>query len=163
MTRATCVGFPQPPKLSLGVVDLCALDSVPEVHPLCRRRVCTDLGFPGARSASQGYCGLVLAPCACLLCCGVYVHLLHLTVSWRLFAFLSAVLEGLCALPKFACLPSMTPQARTLRRLCLSAQSHSATWASPLCCKGCVHCLGLYAHPSRFCEPAMFGATVHEL
>ena len=76
---------------------------------------------------------------------------------------LSAVLEGLCALPKFACLPSMTPQARNLRRLCLSAPSHSATWASPLCCKGCVHWLGLYAHHSRFCEPAMFGATVHEL
>ena len=142
----TCVHLTQFPRSTLCVVGLCALISA-----------------PGAHSASQGYCGLVLAPCACLLCCGVYVHLLHLTLSRRLFAFLSAVLEGLCALPKFACLPSMTPQARNLRRLCLSARSHSATWASPLCCKGCVHWLGLYAHHSRFCEPAMFGATVHEL
>lgn len=84
---------------------------------------------------------------------GVYVHLLLLCRGGYLL-FLSAVLEGLCVLPKFACLPSMTPEARTLRRLCC-LQSHSATWARPSVLQGLCALAGFgYAHPSRFCEPA---------
>ena len=156
------MGFPQPPKLSLGVADLCALDSVPEVHPLCRRLVCADLGSRRALRVAG-----LLWPCFGSLCLPSVLRGLcalaspHSVAEVICFSFSCAGRAVL--LPKFACLPSMTPQARNLRRLCLSARSHSATWASPLCCKGCVHWLGLYAHHSRFCEPAMFGATVHEL
>ena len=184
-------GFPSAPSAhlsspKLGVADLCALDSVPEVHPLCRRLVCTDLGFPGVHSASRGGRALVSAPrlasasglcvagllwtyfgsvpalCIARFMCTCFTLLPALIVAGVICSSF-VVLEGLGALPKFACLPSMTPQSHTLCRLCLSVPSHSATWARPLCCKGCVQWLGFYAHHSRSREPAMFGATVHEL
>ena len=73
---ATCVGFPQPPKLILCVAGLCALDSQFPRSTLCVTRF-------------------------------VYTCFISLPALFVVGVVLPAVLGGLCALPKFVCLPTM--------------------------------------------------------
>ena len=95
----TCVGFPQPPEFTLYVTGL----------------VCPCLGSQGLPSSARGLCALVSVPKARPLCRGAFVHLFHLTglptlSQGQVFSFLlprpASVPRGLCALPKFVCLPS---------------------------------------------------------
>ena len=80
---ATCVGFPQPPKLTLWVAELCALDSVPKVHPLCAL-----VSAPGLASAWRGQWELASAPMPTLgitgFMCTCSSHCLH-SLSWHYF------------------------------------------------------------------------------
>ena len=70
---ATCVGFPQPPKLTLCVAELCTPVSAGRVG-LCRRGlVWTCFGSLCPPSASQGLCALVLSHCLHSL--SFYLHL----------------------------------------------------------------------------------------
>ena len=66
----TCVGFPQPCKLTLWVAELCALDSVPEAHPLCAL-----VSAPRAGLCMAGPVGTCFGPHAHPQHHGVYVHL----------------------------------------------------------------------------------------
>ena len=122
---------------------LCALDSVPEVHPLRRSLVCACLGFQDTHSASPGLCPLVSALRAgpgvtglvwncfgsrCLpyaswgLCALVSFHCLH-SLLRGLFV-LSAVPGGLCVLPKSVCLPSIgTPVPPFVPAVCLASDT----------------------------------------
>ena len=60
---ATCVGFPQPPKLTLCVAGLCTLVSAPRAG-LCRRGlVWTCFGSLCPPSALRGLCALVSSRC----------------------------------------------------------------------------------------------------
>ena len=96
-SRATCVGFPQPLSSPSVSRDSCALDSVPEVHPLCRRLVSTGGGVPGTPSASRGLGALVSAPRAGLCVAGLV---------WTCVGSLCppSVLRGICALASPHCL-----------------------------------------------------------
>ena len=79
----TCVDFPQPPKLTLWVAELCALDSVPKVHPLCAL-----VSAPGLASAWRGQWELASAPMPTLgitgFMCTCSSHCLH-SLSWHYF------------------------------------------------------------------------------
>lgn len=124
---ATCVGFPQPSKLSICITRLCALDSVSEICPLgCRACVHLTLSSPGLPSVYT-WVGLV---CTCLgflawpqhhrSSVDLFLLCLH-SLSWDLFFSFSAVAGGLCTLPKFVCLPSNGTPVPTLHLLGLSA------------------------------------------
>lgn len=135
VTRATCVGFPQPPS-SASVSWTCVhLAKFPRSTLTPIVSVCALISASRARAlrhrATVALFGSLCLPSVLR----VYVHLLPHCVTWRLFAFLSAVLEGLCA----QVWPPSMAQARTLRRLCLS-QSHSAP--GPALCAARVVCTG---------------------
>ena len=163
---ATCVGLPQAPKLTLCVVGLCALVSAPRVHTL-RHGACVHLfQLP------------VPAFCVSEFTCICFVLLPALFVQGFIFSSFRCAGRVVCAAqvcmpPLFqhpspalctgcVCLPG--PTLCVACQLGLSAPSHSATQACPLCCKGCVRWPGVYAAPlsvSGACH--LFVATVHEL
>ena len=91
----TCVGFPQPPKLTLCVTGLCALDSqFPKVHP--ESWACVHLSHLRRRTL----CVVIGLVCTCFLSVSA-LFVMGVTCSS------SCVPEELCVLPKFVCLPSI--------------------------------------------------------
>ena len=92
---ATCVGFPQPPKLTSVSRALCALVSAPQAGLCIVGLVWTCFSSLCPPSASWSLCAFVSS------------HCLH-SLSRGLFFLISAVPGGSCALPKFVCLPSIS-------------------------------------------------------
>ena len=118
---ATCVGFPQPPKLTLCVAGLCTPVSAPGAG-LCRKGlIWTCFGSLCPPSVLQGLCALVSSRC------------LHSLSLW-LFVLLSIEPGRLCALPKFVCLPSISTPDPPIAPA-VSAGIEFGTWTHPLCFK----------------------------
>ena len=90
---ATCVGFPQPPKLTSVSRALCALVSAPQAGLCIVGLVWTCFSSLCPPSASWSLCAFVSSHCLHCLSRGLFV--------------LSAVQGGLCVLPRFVCLPSI--------------------------------------------------------
>ena len=111
---ATCVGFPQPPKLTSVSRALCALVSAPRAGLCIVGLVWTCFSSLCLPSASWSLCAFVSS------------HCLH-SLSRGLFFLFPLCLEGRVRCPSLYVSPLSAPQFRPLRRLCLSA------WAHPLC------------------------------
>ena len=160
---ATCVGFPQPPKLTLCVAGLAWTWLSSWGSPFVSQP-CEHLSqLPGGR---PGFCAARLL-CTCFsspswpLCHGASVELFRLPVptlclmGFMCTCFASPALcrggclifqlsqEGCVCYPSLYASPLSAPQSLPLWQL--FALSHSATWACPLCCKGCACWLGLSA------------------
>ena len=65
--------------------------------------------------------------------------------------------EGCVRCPSLYASALWAPLSRPLRRLCLSAASHSATWACPLYCKGCVRWFVCRAILGPGSQPSVWG------
>ena len=115
------------------------------------RVAATRVGFahPLRRGASADLFRLPV-PVLCIAGVGALLssHCLH-SLSRGVICSSSGCAEGLRALPKLASRPSVgTPGCPLPRCVC-----PPATWARPLCCKGCVRPLGLSAAPLSVPEP----------
>ena len=137
-------GFPSAPKLTLSVTGL----------------VCTDRVFPGAPSAWRGLGALVSAPRAGLCVAGLV---------WTCVGSLCppSVLRGFCALASphclcaaQVCMPPLydtpVPHFAPAVFVCPVTLGHLGP---PLCCKGCVRWLGLYATVGSPSPPSVWGKS----
>ena len=140
---ATCVGFPQPPKLTLCVAGLCALDSQFPRSTLCVSR------FVYTCFVSLPALFVMGVVCSSSSCAGRVVCTAQVCMPSHYGHPSPALCAGcVCLLGTWAC-PVYCLLARFICPITL------ATWDCPLCCKGCVRWLGLYATPLSVPKPAV--------
>ena len=150
LCRGACVHLTQFLRSTLCVMGLVCSCLTSWPRALCSRDCVHVIRLPWPASASRGLvwtCSSSPRPSSTMwgLCALVSSHCSH-SLSWGLFVLLLAVPGGTCALPKFYMPPPVgTPVPPFAPAVC--RPSHSASWARPLCCKGCVRWLSLYAVP----------------
>ena len=148
MSRGLCAVVSLPGHV-LCVAEMCARDSAPLAGLCITGLVRTCSSSPRLSSTLWGLCALVSSHCS------------H-SLSWGLFVLLLAVPGGMCALPKFICLPCRHPSP-TLCAGCLSAVTLGFL-GPPSVLQGLCALAGFVRRatlgsPSR----RLFGATGHEL
>lgn len=145
--------LPQPPS-SLSVSQGCVLLTLQSRGPPVSW-TCVHLSqLPRLASCCRACVHLFQLPltalCGMGFMCACFISLHALFFVGVIFHSFSCAKRGLCVLLKFACLPSIghpNPAfapvfaGYQVRPLCRTSQGlsspHPATWARPLCCKGC--------------------------